>query len=166
MSRLQYLLIVLIALVSIAAVPIPAGWRVPTQKELNQEWRKEKPHHFWAIKADFNGDGIEDEAKLLVTQKGQGAALFAFVSQGKSFQTYLLDELDAVGWLEVMGIDVVEKGKYETACGKGYADCEPSEPEQIILKNPGINYFKEGSANSFFYWDGKKKAFSRIWISD
>jgi len=166
MPRLQYLLIVLVALAGIAAVPIPAGWRAPMPKELNQEWRKDKPHHFWAIKADFNGDGIEDEAKLLVKQKGRGAALFAFVSQGKSYKTYLLDEPDEVGWLEVMGIDVVEKGKYETACGKGYVDCKPGEPEQITLKNPGIDYFKEGSANSFFYWDDKKRAFNRIWISD
>jgi len=102
----------------------------------------------------------------LVKQKGQGAALFAFVSQGKSFKAYLLDELEDVIWLDVMGIDLAKKGKYVTACGKGYFECEAADPRKIILKRPGIDYFKEGSANSFIYWDDKKRAFKRIWISD
>jgi hypothetical protein len=166
MIRLEYSIIVSAAIFCMAATPIPDGWRTPTEKEINQDWRKEKSHHYVVVNADFNGDGIEDEARLLVRQKGQGMALFAFVSQGKSFKEYSLDELEDAGWLEVMGIDLAKKGKYKTACGKGYFDCESGEPEQINLKRPAIDYFKEGSANSFFYWDDKKKAFNRVWISD
>jgi hypothetical protein len=145
MIRLGYSIIVSAAIFCIAATPIPDGWRTPTEKEINQDWRKEKSHHYIVVKADFNGDGIEDQARLLVRQKGQGMALFAFVSQGKSFKEYSLDELEDAGWLEVMGIDLAKKGKYKTACRKGYFYCESGEPEQINLKRPAIDYFKEGT---------------------
>lgn len=78
----------------------------------------------------------------------------------------MLDELEDVGWLEVMGIDLAPKGKHTTACGKGYFDCDPGEPKQVTLTWPSINYFKEESASSFFYWHEKSKKFKRVWISD
>ena len=56
----EVLQIVSAAIFCIAATPIPDGWGTPTAKEINQDWRKEKPHHFVAVKADFNGDGIGD----------------------------------------------------------------------------------------------------------
>ena len=35
-----------------------------------------------------------------------------------------------------MGIDIVKPGKYKTACGKGYYECEKGEPEVLKLKRP------------------------------
>jgi hypothetical protein len=103
MIRFEYLVIVSVAIFCMAATPTPIGWRAPTGKETNQNWRKGRSHHYIVDKADFNGDGTEDEARLLVRQKVQGMALFAFVSQGKSFEIYLLEELREAGWLDVMG---------------------------------------------------------------
>jgi hypothetical protein len=39
------------------------------------------------------------------------------------------------------GIRIAPIGEYQTACGKGYFDCDENEPEEIILKNPGIDFF-------------------------
>lgn len=78
----------------------------------------------------------------------------------------LLDESEDKMSIISMGVDVANPDIYKTACGKGYWKCEKNEPEVINLKLPAINFFQTESANSFFYWDRKKKAFKRIWISD
>ena len=55
-----------------------------------------------------------------------------------------------------MGISVMEPGQYNTACGKGYWECAGGDKPSILLKHPGLNYFKWGSADSVFYWDEDK----------
>lgn len=150
-------------------VSLPEGWRLPTASETarGQDWRKESPNHYLTASADFNGDGIIDKSMLLVGKKGTGLALFAFVSQENgTVKTYLLDEIKNNELIEVMGVSVAQPGRYKTACGKGYFECQKGEPEEIFLQNPAIDYFKEESANSFFYWDESIKNFRRIWMSD
>jgi len=143
------------------------AWRRPNIKDLGDDygWRKEDPNLYLTARADFDGDGKEDETFLLVNDKESKMGLFAQLSSlpGKKIK---LDESDHKSWIEVMGIAVVKPGNYKTACGKGYWTCEKDEPAALNLNLPAINYFKESSANSFFVWDTKKKKFSRIWMSD
>lgn len=135
--------------------------------EIAQEWRNESPNRYLTISADFNGDGITDKSMLLVRKNGTGMALFAFVSQkNDTSRVYLLDEIKDTKYIEVMGVSVAQIGRYKTACGKGYFDCQRDEPEEIFLRLPAINYFKEEGANSFFFWDESKNNFRRIWMSD
>jgi len=167
MRRLANILfLVIFSLLCIAAQPLPDGWRTPTRKEANQDWRNDARHRYLEINADFNGDGLIDKAMLLVEKKGHKMALFAFVSQSKSFKEYRLAVEDNVKWLDVMGIDVVKKGKYKTVCGKGYFECEPSYPNEINLKYEGINYFRESSATVYFYWNDKTMQFDHMQIID
>ena|SRR5438034_11752653 len=143
-----------------------AGWRAPTEEETNQDWRNDDANRYLVAHGDFNGDGTPDEARLLVKADGSGMALFAFVSWNGSSIPILLDEIDKDGWLDAMGVSLAPPGRYRTACGKGYVDCEPGEPEELHLQHPAIDYFKEGSANSFFHWDFPRGAFKRTWMSD
>jgi hypothetical protein len=114
--------------------------------------------------ADYDGDGVLDEARLVVAGDGKTYALL--VSASSLPRQIVLDEDPAPGFLDVMGISVAKPGTYRTACGKGYFECGPEEPAEITLSMPGIDYFREGSANSFFWWDNKTKTFKRTWISD
>ncbi|HXX35768.1 MAG TPA: hypothetical protein VEM15_14965, partial [Thermodesulfobacteriota bacterium] len=128
-------------------------------------WRREDPNLYLTAKADFDGDGKEDEAFLLINVNENKIGLFVQLSSypEKKIQ---LDEIQNRAWLDVMGVTVVKPGNYKTACGKGYWACEKDEPPALNLKLAAIDYFKEGSANSFFVWDVKKKKFNRIWMSD
>ncbi len=148
------------------SLPPPAGWRNPTSAEVAQRWRNDDPVRNLAVRADFNGDHVIDEARLIVKIDGTGLALVVFLSTLQGFTTSILDQIDEPGWLDVMGISLGSPGKYKTACGKGYVECEPGEAEELILQRPGINYFKEESANSSFYWDSQAASFKRVWISD
>lgn len=167
----RIVLAVIIALSLLAACSnsksLPEGWRLPTSEELKDTWRNESESRYTAVKGDFNGDGIIDEAKLLVRKDGTGFGVFAFVSQkGHSFKIYQLDEMKDGRLVQAMGIKKAAPGSYKTACGKGYWDCQKDEAPEIIIKNEAIDYFKTESANSFFYWDNKSNSFKRIWISD
>lgn len=148
---------------------LPEGWRLPTSIDTapGQGWRNESSDLYLTIAADFNGDGLVDKSMLLVRKKVTGLALFAFVSQKDgTAKAYLLDEIKSNEYIKVMGISVAKPGQYKTACGKGYFECQEGEPEEIVLRHPAIDYFKEESANSFFYWDESNKTFKRIWMSD
>jgi hypothetical protein len=151
---------------SIAATPLPPGWREPLEKEANQEWRKESPTLYLSSIGDFNGDGVEDQAKLLVRENDEAVALFVIISDKKDHKTYKLDQSEGISTLDVMGIDIAPIGSHKTACGKGYWNCDQGEPEIVKLKNPAIDYFCEESANSFFIWNEKSQDFDRVWISD
>ena len=153
-------------------VALPEGWRYPTIEELSDELlRKDSPTKFIKAIADFNGDGISDEAYLLKSTKSSGEGLLVRLSdKQKGFRWLVLDTTD---WEKAypkvnlsMGIDIVKPGQYKTACGKGYFECKKDEPEVLKLTRPAIDYFRFESANSFFFWDCKTNSFNRVWISD
>jgi len=160
-------------LMLLALIPLPvlsndmSGWRKPTKTELagHIDWRKESKTLYLTAEADFDGDGKKDTASLLVNDKKNKMGLFVILGRSKTASPLLLDVME-ISHIQAMGIELAEPGEYETACGKGYFECKKGEPKVLKLKLPAINYFKEGSVSSFFYWDRKKKAFKRIWISD
>jgi len=149
------------------AVPLPAGWRHASTREASSEWRGRDRCRHLVVRADFNGDGLNDQAELLLSESGPEFNLFAFVAQRDgTYREYRLGDALPLDYFEVMGIRVVRPGSYRTACGKGYAACEAGEPKVLRLRTWAIDFFKEESANSFFYWERRAASFKRVWISD
>lgn len=146
------------------AFSVPDGWRELSQDEFTNEIRRDESKDFISVTGDFNGDGVLDEAKLLVTTDGSKMGIVVWISDKDQLKLFVLGEYEA--WPKGMGIDLVSPGDYKTACGKGYWACKPDEPATLILTTDAINYFRFESANSFFFWDNKLQAFNRVWISD
>jgi hypothetical protein len=119
------------------------------------------------VRADLDGDGRTDQAELLLSASGRDFSLFVFLAQSDgTYKGYPLGEAISLEYFDVMGIRAVKPGSYRTACGKGYTACEPGEPKVLRLRTWAIDFFKEESANSFFYWDSSGASFKRVWISD
>ena len=154
---------------SFAEEPPIDGWRYPAESDYIDDWkefRKEVPVPFH-VQADFNGDGLIDDAWILIRTKGKGWGLFVFMGQPSNSKKIIqLDDNPNNDYPQRMGIALAKPDKYKTACGKGYFECEKGEPAVLDLKQPGIDYFVYESANSFFYWEKKTNSFKRIWISD
>ncbi len=146
----------------------PKEWRPASKSDYSEEDLSFMNHRVPNnVHADFNGDGLEDSAWILVKDIEKKWELFVFV--GKKADEYELIKLDENKMTTDklhMGLSRIPKGKHKTACGKGYWDCSAGEPEILNLKNPGIDYFVFESANSVFYWDNHIKGFKRIWLSD
>lgn len=152
-------------------IDLPSGWRFPIEKELSYESRKDSPTKYTRVIADFNGDGINDEAFLLKSTKFSGEGLFVRLSNKENVFRWI--ELDVIDWGKKysnvdlsMGVDIAKPGEYKTACGKGYFECNEDEPKVLKVRRPAIDYFRFESANSFFLWNEKTAIFERIWMSD
>lgn len=146
---------------------LPHGWRLPSKQEAQQNWRSKDINRYLFVKADFNGDNILDEAKLLISDISPGFALFAFLSQSDgTFKTYLLDEKNDNKYVKSLGIAKVPAGLYKTVCGKGVIECGDGQVEEVLLHYDAINYFKIESANMYFYWDIMSNTFKQAWIND
>jgi len=173
MNRLQTYEIVTLT-VSMLLMPFvlsaekASAWRSPTQSELagSMSWRKGDPDLYVAAKADFDGDGKEDVARLLINDTENKLGLFVTRSSEKGAAPLLLEAVDNTQAIEVMGIKVAKPGTYKTACGKGYWVCETGEPAVLRLKNPAIDLFSFEKANSYAVWDKKTRRFKTIHMSD
>jgi len=147
---------------------LPEGWRAPTNDELKAAWRFDSKDRYTIVNGDFNADGIQDQARLLVREDEKGFGLFAFVSQPDgTTKALLLDETNEKSLLSYIGIKKAAPGKYTTACGKGYGPkCKKDEPSQIEIKTEAIDFFISESANAIIYWDSERKDFRKVWVSD
>jgi len=148
---------------------LPQGWRVPNKSDyIAENLKLVKGKIPSNVEADFNDDGIEDSAWILIRNKSKKFGLFVFLGQKDG--RYRLTKLDENkrGFTNLnIGISLMPPGNYKTACAKGYGDeCQPGEPELLELKNPGIDYFIFESGNSVFFWDKTTNTFKRTWMSD
>lgn len=170
MKRIIWLFTLIAISLSISAqVLVPNGYRYPTENDIKIGWKYEKklnhpmPYH---IRADYNGDGREDDAWILIKKEGMGWAAYAFMNTVNGRKVILLDSSDK-SYAQTMGLRVKQPGTYKTACAKGYGPaCRSDEPKEIILKRPGMELFQFESSSSVFYWDDTKNQFQRIWLSD
>ena len=91
------------------------------------------------ISGDFDGDGREDKAMLLVTADGSRYGLFVFLAERRGFRTERIFDRDVRG-LSGVSIGRVPPGQYPTLCGQGYYACAKGEDKDI---------------NPYYYWNRK-----------
>jgi hypothetical protein len=146
---------------------LPSGYHYPKESDYIGDWkdfRKKIPVPFH-LQADFNSDGLKDDVWILIRNDGKGCALFVFLNQRNGPpQIIRLVERDALP--QRFGIVLAPRGRYETACGKGYFECAPGEREWLQVNKPAICFFVYESAESIFYWKPKMKSFQEARLSD
>jgi GH18 family chitinase len=148
-----------------SAQEMPAGWTKPAPKLTRQEFRRNAPNHFLVVTGDFNGDGISDNALLLVNQHTQKLGFFICLTTVTGCDWHRLEVMD-IGFLEVMGIAKVKPGQYETACGKGYWECGKDEPKKLSTRRDAVEFFKDESASSVYVYNPRKQKFISVATSD
>ncbi len=148
-------------------VALPDGWTLPPKSLTSDDWRNKDSNRYLQVTGDFNGDGIGDIARFLARDDGSGIALCVFLSvKGAPHKFIILNEKKDIHQLRSLGIERAAPGHYETACGKGFAECSKDEPKELVLRHDAINYFKYDGANMFYYWDQSVNAFKGIGIGD
>ncbi len=172
--RVVSLLLLALCATTARSQDLPPGWRFPSAKEIAEPARKDNPSAYAKAVADFNGDGVDDEAILLKSVRFSGEALWVRLSGGNHQFTWV--KLDEIDWGKQypnvdlsMGIDVLPPGVYAYGCFDGAKECNfgPDESRpKLNLHNPSLAYYKMESAGSLFFWSKKHKRFMRVWISD
>jgi hypothetical protein len=141
---------------------LPAGWRKPTPVEATGAWRKKSPARFLLVRGDFDGDGREDVAELLVSDSGKSFALFVWLSSQRRWQS--IHGADAP--LGDLGISLVLPKTFDTLCASDPSACDPGAPATVDLKNKAIKFVAWGEASSIFYWEPSAQAFRNVPMSD
>jgi len=144
---------------------MPSGWAKPPAKLTGQEFRRKDPNHFLVVRGDFNGDGVQDKALLLVNQHTQKLGFFICLTTATGCDWHRLEVMD-IAFLDVMGIAKVKPGQYETACGKGYWECGKDEPEKLSTKRDAVEFFKDESGSSVYVYNPGKHKFISVATSD
>lgn len=127
----------------------------------------ERPNHVWPatrhgdllVKADFDGNGVEDSAfyvlrydeYMLVAYMNDGAHVAELLSYGASIAKY--------------GIKLAEPGSYRNPCAPGGHDHGRSRcagvSGEVQLQNPAISAFMYESHGILLYWrDGRFHVFN------
>jgi len=145
----------------------PAGWRFPTEADMKGNWLEyrelfPKPYH---TRADFNGDGILDDAWILISRDGTGSGAFVFLSRKQGgFSTITIfsdDRSPAQGY----AVAAVPPGKHSTFCGR-VGECEKGEPKSVTLLYAGFELHTLGTAAGLYYWNRKTRSFSSVTTAD
>lgn len=148
-----------------SAQQLPVGWTKAPANLTGQKFREKDPSHFLVVKGDFNGDGVQDKAMLLVNQHTQKMGFFVCLTTATGCDWHRLEVMD-IAFLDVMGIAKVRPGEYETACGKGYWECGEDEPEKLKTKRDAVEFFKDESASSVYVYNPLKRKFVSVVTSD
>jgi hypothetical protein len=160
------LLLIFVAAYSMAQASaqqtLPAGWRKPTPTEATGPWRKKSPTRFLAVRGDFDGDGRDDVAELLVSDSGKSFGLFVWLSSQRRWQSIH----GANAPLGNLGISLVLPKKFDTLCADDPSTCARDAPATVDLKNKGIEFFAWGETSSIFYWEPTAQAFRNAPMSD
>lgn len=146
---------------------LPKDWKYLDTKYLSDNWRRGDASKFTSVRGDFNGDGIADEAKLVVNRSGSMMGIVVFLSHCNSTpKMYLIKNIIEKHQVAAIGIRKVSAGKYKTACGKGYWNCKKNESPEISIHNDAIEYFKYESASAYYIFNCKNNSFNKMYLSD
>jgi hypothetical protein len=164
--KIRTLALLLIASVGVCwAQEMPTGWEKPDPKLTRQEFRRKDPNRFLVVTGDFNGDGVQDKALLLVNQRTQKLGFFVCLTIATGCDWHRLEVMD-IAFLDVMGIAKVKPGQYNTACGKGYWECGKNEPQELSTKRDAVEFFKDESASSVYVYNPTARKFVSVATSD
>lgn len=138
-------------------------WVVVDVGELMKEgWRRHSETGFGVVNLDMNGDGVGDQASLVVSQDGVRSAIkvcFGSKDGGVDANCRTLAEGENV--YPVMGLEKRNPGCYEFH----EDDAGNLSDGRICSKFDALEYFRFGSSGSFFIYDEKSDRFGRYWNS-
>lgn len=161
---------------------IPEGWRIPTSNDIKKgsEWQsfKEDSNSIPIyVKGDFNGDGKEDYAWLLIKSDNSTWGLFAFLkNQGKGFTKYLIGHQGRPSYNQkpqdiqnlysenISDCQILKTGKGEKLC---LFDKNSKITKRVTTRYDVIIFgVLNAGQPSFFYYDAVIKKFISYWSCD
>lgn len=148
---------------AIAHDPKKIDWDpVDIHRLKEQDWRKESATGFGAAYPDLDGNGVEDEAMLVVSKDGLRSAIRVCLRSSdtaKPDACTILAEGENIH--SVMGLDKRDPGCYE------YFENEDGTlaGAPVCTRSDVLEYFRFGSSGSIFVYDKDSKLINRYWDS-
>lgn len=147
-------------------VNVPTGWRIADKEDSIDDWaRFNSPNK---IVNDFNGDGYKDVAQILLNKDSSTGYRFVVeIGGSQKSQQFNLMESEQVSPQSIAIVLIKPSDKvWDSACSKGYWDCESGEIRQFKVTKPSIQFCYIESACTVFIWSDRNYNFTKIPISD
>lgn len=147
-------------------VNAPVGWRIADKEDSIDDWaRFDSPNK---IINDFNSDGYKDVAQILLNKDSSTGYKFIVEMGGsKKSKQFNLMEGENVSPQSISIVLLKPSDKvWDSACSKGYWDCESGEIRQFKITKPSIQFCYIESACTVFIWSDRNNNFTKIPISD
>lgn len=154
------------AMEEIGNKPPPTNTRNETDVDSEECWKPDFPVH--VAFGDYNGDGIQDEARILISTTKRGTVgFFVFLkTQTKKVDTVRIATIPKASPQNHFIGTQASGERIDTACGKGYWDCKSSEPKAITLRRDGVIFGMFEAWDSLAYWDSSQNRFKVVQLSD
>lgn len=138
-------------------------WVNVSSEDLSKDdWRRHSENNFGSARLDMNGDGIGDEAALVVSQDAKRSAIrICFgIKDGKAdMPCHVIADSENI--YSVMGLERRDPGCYEY-----HEDDEGNvKMGEVCSKFDILEYFRFASSSSFFIYDENDGEFHRYWDS-
>lgn len=147
---------------------IDPEWRYPNKSDIKWDWKdyfeiNPEPFH---IVGDFNGDGLQDNAWIMIGVKDSNAWRLSvhLTQESGDDKIFILDESFQGIPAQAYGLTKLSPGHYLSVCNKGHGDTSRCMEDEIDIPYDGINFFRYESAGRIFYYKNDK--FNFIWESD
>lgn len=142
-------------------------------------WKPESfPVHI--ATGDYNGDGVLDEARILISVGVPKPTGFAIKKSGMAGFFVFLKSKIGPAKVVVIGLAsdqnpspqnyIIETqppvAKLETWCGRGGRDCEAGEPATLTLKRDAVMFGQFEAWSTLAYWSARDNEFKLVTISD
>jgi len=154
------------------SIKAPKGWRIPTAAELSEPWRLEDPARYAAVRGDFDGNGLIDDAVLVVSTTRMAVGLFVRLSKLKARSAWKkLDEviIGPDSTLGSLAIAVATPGSYQVYCNPAetqLVSCSEEWSGSIVVRHEALDYWRFGSSSWLFIWDKNSNCFVRVTQGD
>lgn len=143
-------------------------WRGPyfSESKNDTDWRSESKDAYYKAKADFDGDGMEDAAYLLISRNNNESAVVVYLSSQKFRPIPVVKEIGLYAvtgrGLKTLAGEVA--GDYKVSCT--LMGCLQKLPKDTPFSNPSLKipavaYFasKDAQNPQLFVWDADEKRF-------
>jgi hypothetical protein len=140
---------------------IPEGYRMPTNNELSDDWRKRDPGAYATVDTDFNGDGLVDGACLLVDDNRKELTLMVVLINKDFSETWLKLQAMDYAAIKYQGIALIKPSALTVYKGTG----NDEEKQSMTLEFNSIKSFSSEGASSIFSWDASKRQFKQYWLT-
>lgn len=146
---------------------IPKEWRLPTVEELksNWKWTEQEIRKNLRVRADFNGDGLKDEAKLMVKNNGSAIGLLVVFSSKNQEKDWILLDSGYPTAMKKYRISYKKPSVYQVSCRirRPCLLCEKKEPcengvRRISIKTPTIVV----NDRDIFIWNKRRSVFVEL----
>ncbi|GAC1029232.1 hypothetical protein thsps21_00590 [Pseudomonas sp. No.21] len=123
--------------------------------------RKQEPSGYTRAVGDFDGDGQEDSARLLVSAAGDGEFAVALALSSERQVPHIVSTGTDIARV---GLATQAPGRYPTACGKGAGQLDAACTEAVTLSHPALALFTFESATRVLYFEGGQ--LREAWLTD